>query len=500
VQRSLYPILLVFAAATALAVCLQPSVAEEIMTLAQAWGGQAGYSEASMGRSTAAYSGASIPGPPHTPIPTTRPALPTVRPAAAGSYPTTDAASAGLPYPSAVISNNERVGQPPAVAGSAAVWPSALPPTGPWPPAGNQPPMPAAAPPPYAGPPQGYRTPQAGLESQQPPPPGIAGCEGAQILAQVGADVILASEVSAAVNDILERNKDRIPPEQIDAQRAMLTKELLKQRIQFKLIYQDAKRKIPDENLKKIREKISEQYDETVIPKRIELAGVGSRQELDAKLAELGTSLERERRTFIERTLAQQWAREQIDTNVEVRPDEMLRYYREHLADFEHPARARWQQLTVRKASYPSNQAAYTALASLGNQVFTGAPFEEVAKAHSEGVTAANGGDRDWTTKGALVSSSLDEAVFGLPVGKLSRIIEDDEAFHIVRVIEREDASVTPFRDAQVKIKEELSNQDEDGQLQKYLARLEQEIPVWTVFDDKDPRQAVAQRPGAPVE
>ena len=56
-----------------------------------------------------------------------------------------------------------------------------------------------------------------------------------------------------------------------------------------------------------------------------------------------------------------------------------------------------------------------------------------------KGPTSHEGGRYDWTTKGSLVSDVIDQAIFSLPVGKLSRILEDEKGFHIVRVIERED-------------------------------------------------------------
>ena len=67
-----------------------------------------------------------------------------------------------------------------------------------------------------------------------------------------------------------------------------------------------------------------------------------------------------------------------------------------------------------------------------------GAPFPEIARSGSDGVTASDGGARDWTTQGSLVSKKLDEALFGLPVGELSPILEDEYGLHIVRVTERE--------------------------------------------------------------
>ena len=104
----------------------------------------------------------------------------------------------------------------------------------------------------------------------------------------------------------------------------------------------------------------------------------------------------------------------------------------------------------VRIDKYPSKAEAYAALARMGTQVvLAGRPLAEVAKAQSDGLTAGNGGQRDWTTKGSLVAEELDRALFGLPIGQLSPILESNSGFHIIRVIERQDAMRTPFADAQ---------------------------------------------------
>ena len=70
-------------------------------------------------------------------------------------------------------------------------------------------------------------------------------CDGTRIIARVGSDAILESEVAGAVNEIIEANKDRIPADQLDEQRELLIQQRLKGLIETKLIYQDAKRTIP---------------------------------------------------------------------------------------------------------------------------------------------------------------------------------------------------------------------------------------------------------------
>jgi parvulin-like peptidyl-prolyl isomerase len=111
-------------------------------------------------------------------------------------------------------------------------------------------------------------------------------------------------------------------------------------------------------------------------------------------------------------------------------------------------------------------------------------PFAEVAKAKSKGLSAAEGGKYDWTTQGALRSEVLDQALFSLPVGTMSGIIEDEDAFHIIRVTERVPVHRTAFRDAQVEIEKKIRQQRRKKKIEQYYERLRKEIRVWTVFDD----------------
>jgi parvulin-like peptidyl-prolyl isomerase len=167
----------------------------------------------------------------------------------------------------------------------------------------------------------------------------------------------------------------------------------------------------------------------------------------------------------------------------------MLDYYRKHVAEFETPPRARWEQLTVRISRFPSPEAARDALARMGNQVLDGASLADVARAQSQGATASEGGFWDWTTRGSLAAAVLDRAIFGdgvrpgLPVGTLSPILEEPQSLHIIRVIERQESRRTPFLEAQVEIKKKIREEREAKAKQEYLAKLRRETPIWTGFD-----------------
>lgn len=324
-------------------------------------------------------------------------------------------------------------------------------------------------------------------------PPADSGPVDDQVMAWVGNQAIFASEIMIRVDQLMEEHRQQIPPERWNEQRLALSQQALKVAVESKLVLVDAFRKIPANGQAEIEKKVEEQFEAEQIPKLLKSAKVESRSELEKKLIANGSSLEQQRRVYYERSLSYQWLRSAAKVDSEISHNEMLANYEAHLKDYERPARARWEQLSISLDRVPSKQEAFAKLAVMGNDVMRGAPLADVARAGSHGATADQGGQRDWTTQGSLASKVLDEALFSLPVNSLSPILEDERAFHIIRVLEREDAGRTPFRDAQVKIKEEIEKQRRDKAVQDYYSKLRKETRVWTVFDDPVSAQRFAE-------
>ena len=135
---------------------------------------------------------------------------------------------------------------------------------------------------------------------------------------------------------------------------------------------------------------------------------------------------------------------------------------------------------------FNSKSEAFAAIAQWGNQILGGAPFADVAKAHSNDPSADDGGVHTWTIEGSLRSDVLDKALFELPVDKLSQIIEDDRGFHIVRVIERDDTTCRPFLDVQAEIRKKIREDRNSGRRNEYIEKIRAKTRVWTIFDDPD--------------
>lgn len=328
------------------------------------------------------------------------------------------------------------------------------------------------------------------------PPVAPAQLLSATPIANVNGEVILAGDVLPAVDRLMTQRFAEIPDSQKGEVRFQLAKQRLTQLIEMKLLYLDATRNVPKENIPLIEEQLNDQFYEDELPNMMKAVKTDSPQQFDEYLRLHGDSIERAKRRFREEVLARQWlGREAGNNDEEITHDQMLDYYHQNEEQYKFKARARWEQLQVRFSSVSDRQEARRKIAWMGNQVIDGVTFAEVAKAHSDGATASQGGQRDWTNEGSLVSKELDRAIFTLPVGSLSPIIEEPSGLTIVRVVERQNAGKTSFLDAQTEIKKQIRKERENDTRSEFLDELQAKARIWNIFDEPGAEAMFASGP-----
>ncbi|MEX0670962.1 MAG: peptidylprolyl isomerase [Pirellulales bacterium] len=316
--------------------------------------------------------------------------------------------------------------------------------------------------------------------------PGLQSLETAMVIARVGPEVVLEADLlTPKALEWLEKVTPGMPPDQVRALRLQICQQVLGPHVETLLVYVDACREIPADKLPEIRKNVDKAFDDQQLPKMMKEANSPNSMEFEKSLRARGMSLDRMRKMFFERGLAQEWMRKNVMADEEIPHAELIACYQNHLADYEFLAKARFEALTVKTGLKRSRQEAWDLLAEMGNEVLGGRPFADIARTRSEGPTASQGGTFDWTNKGSLASKTLDEAIFSLPIGQLSAILEDGEMLHIVRVVERQDAGRTPFIEAQVGIRDTMLTERRHAATDEYLTKLRQRTPVWTVFDDQ---------------
>jgi hypothetical protein len=359
-----------------------------------------------------------------------------------------------------------------------------------------------------------------------------------QIVARVGDKTILYADVAPIVRLRMEPflAKARNPAERQAMEAAFrdpLTKAVIDQLVFNKMLLMEFERTMPPEMRTdakkraegegKMKKQIQRAFDDSLASSRERLANASqedleavmkqdstigrlallmkqrhleSQGELDTVLRQYGTSLEAQVREFGEYMMGMEAAQ----TNLGMKPDkggkggkakkeitlqDILDHYQAHLNDYYIPAKARFEILTAKFSKFAGDRnATHDAIARMGNEVFLGGiPFPAVARKYSQEPHASDGGYYDWVTPGSLASKPIDQAVFSLEVDKLSQIIEDEQGFHIVHVLERKSAGQVSFQEAQPEIRDAIKKQRDDEARQKYLTSLRTRTKVWTIFD-----------------
>ena len=300
-----------------------------------------------------------------------------------------------------------------------------------------------------------------------------------RVVAIVGGEPIFVGDMMFEANQIIESKIPTAPESVKQMQRTKLLQALTKKFVDQKLIYVDAMGKLPAEaNIDDMVKQASTVFNEQVLPNMMESSGVNSVTEFDGNLRVQGSSLRQVRIAWAKDQLARQFLQQDLDINPTVSHQEMLQDYQKNKEKYAQRAKSRWEQIMVRFDKHKTRTEARKKIAKIGNDVIYGASFAEKAKKESDGFRASKGGQHDWTGKGALVLKEIDEAIFELPVGELSDIIESRDGFHIVRVLERTEASYTPFTEAQMEIRKRIKNDKVNAVFEEHIKSLREKIPV----------------------
>lgn len=321
----------------------------------------------------------------------------------------------------------------------------------------------------------------------------------AAILAYVGRTPILVGDlmpkVEARINQVLEESDQAVPTDQLHYARINMLRGLLAQAIQQKMMREsflidqvgtaaaDKRQEAQDQMTAQARKMFAEMR----LPELLEQYKVVDLNELDEKMRDQGTSLAAHRRDFVDGVLGHLYLRQKVDRDPEVSIAEIAEYYRVNEAEFQRPARARWEQLTVVKSNYETRAAAQAALENMGREAYFGGNMQAVARAKSEEPFADQGGLHGWTAKDSLASEPLNDAVFSIPLNEMSEVIEDDEALHIVRVLERAQAGVVSLKEVQDDIRAKIRKQKIAQSQAQLMQEMQQRIPVWSLFPEDVP-------------
>jgi parvulin-like peptidyl-prolyl isomerase len=318
----------------------------------------------------------------------------------------------------------------------------------------------------------------------------------ATVVAYVGKTPVLAGDILPRVENRVKELIAMAPhdpsPQELQFMRARLFRSLLAQTVQLKMLResfllmqvgtQSAEKR--QEAEQKMQATAQQTFTDSELPRLYKRFGTKSIDELDAKLREKGGSFESSKREFIDQMLGYLYQSEAVPKDPEVSLADIYNYYQQNKDKYKVKAQVRWEQLTATFEKSGGRDKAIEAINQMGREAYFGGSMQSVAKAKSQEPFAARGGLHEWTNRGSLASTILEEQLFTLPLGVMSEIIEDADSVHIVRILGRREEGFRPLSEAQDEIRNIVKRQKIEEASKRANEEMARRVPVWTLYPD----------------
>ena len=166
-----------------------------------------------------------------------------------------------------------------------------------------------------------------------------------------------------------------------------------------------------------------------------------------------------------------------IESDIEIADEEVREYYEQRQQQYATEEERRVSHILIEFDTENAKEKAEEALAELEQ----GADFAEVAQTYSDDTfSAEQGGDLDWVEAG-MMDEDFDAAAFELEnIGDLSEIVETSFGYHIIKLTDLREGTVTPFSEVEDEVRQQLlaeKAEDRYFEKQQKLAEISFEQP-----------------------
>jgi peptidyl-prolyl cis-trans isomerase SurA len=307
---------------------------------------------------------------------------------------------------------------------------------------------------------------------------------GATVVATVNSSPIFADEVLEPHAQNLSKAEQQLSPEEMNRLRTQLIQQELPQHIEKALLITALRSDIEKEQYEQLTDQVDTLFDREV-DKLKDRYKVQTKIELERILEQQGTSLDSLNRSFASRELAMFYMGRKTQNDVRLSRQDLMEWYEQNKADYAIEAAVLWQQIRINITADGGREAAFAQMSQAIDALKNGTEFGVVAKEFSTGPKRDSGGMWDWTKQGSLADEKIDRALFEIPVGKISQLLETPSAFVLVKVIERREAGFVPFEEVQDKINAKLQTNGRRESAEKIIRDLNNTATIWTIFDSK---------------
>ncbi len=290
-----------------------------------------------------------------------------------------------------------------------------------------------------------------------------------KIVALVGDDIILKSEVEDRAAPLLAEIASIGNPVERDARANAIRREVLERLIQDQLLAQQAselKLTVSSDEIDRAVEQIKRDYGLTDAQLKDELRKQGQ------TMASYRQNTKREILKYRVINIA-------VGSKINVGDSEVQSYYDRHLKSANVQVRASHIFIAIPENADNATVMEREKLAkSLLSRAQKGEDFAKLAREYSEDSgTRAEGGDLGFIGRDIL-PKPLEELVFSMAPGDVRGPVRADRGFHVIMLVDRRTKEAKPFAEVQDEIRMRLRQREMERQTKIYLGELRKKILV----------------------
>lgn len=241
-------------------------------------------------------------------------------------------------------------------------------------------------------------------------------------------------------------------------------RELLDRLIEERLLLQRAK----ERNLSVSGPELDEQIA------RVKQEGNMTEEMFAQALSQRGLTLAEYRDRISKQFTISKLFNSEIRLKTVITPEEVEKYYQEHLNEYTSPERVKIRHLLLLKQG---GEEARAQAMSLAARLAAGEDLAELARQYSQDSAQHKGEVSDWIRRGDTLPE-LEKQIFALEPGTVSPVIETDLGWHIVRVEERKPVRVAPLEEVSTEITNKLNELKMDARFRDWLQETKKQAAI----------------------
>jgi peptidyl-prolyl cis-trans isomerase C len=289
------------------------------------------------------------------------------------------------------------------------------------------------------------------------------------VVVEVNGVTFTQKELDEKIERTLASVQSMVPPEQLGQFKANLKDKLVEDFVTRTLI---------NEQIEKNKITIDEaEVDEAM--KEVESKAPPG-MTLEEMLKQGGITVE-ELKENIEFSLrANKLFEKEIQTDYVPTDAEIKKYYNDNKKRFDKPETVHARHILIKvdeKDDDNTKAEKKKKIEALRKQLLEGADFEKLAKESSECPSKERGGDLGTFPRGRMVKP-FEEAAFKQPVNEIGPVVETKFGYHIILVLERNEAQSKSLEEVKATITETLQNQKKQEMAKNYIDGLKAQAKI----------------------